>query len=274
MELFSNSNLVKRIISSLVIILVMFWVLIFANLVIYIFAIVALATVALWEFYRLVAKKYGSIYPGIGFIISYLLFMASLRASLGFEYLLYPFSFALILLFLYQMIRKTNKDAAICLGLTILGLIYITVPAIFLIKVRMLEGGIALVVYYICVIKATDIGAYLVGVKFGSRPLIPRISPKKSVEGFVGGIIFAILAAYLVSLYLKIIPYYHTIAIGFILGVCAQFGDLSESVLKRDAGVKDSGRTIPGLGGVLDLIDSILIALPFYYLYIDIFIKR
>jgi len=74
MELFSNSNLVKRIISSLVIILVMFWVLIFANLVIYIFAIVALATVALWEFYRLVAKKYGSIYPGIGFIISYLLY--------------------------------------------------------------------------------------------------------------------------------------------------------------------------------------------------------
>ncbi len=273
MELF-KSNLIKRIISSLVIILAMFWVLIFANIFIYFSLIVVIATIALWEFYRLVAKKYGSIYPGIGFIVSYLLFIASLKSSLGFEYLVYPFSFALILLFLYQMIRKTNKDAAICLGLTMLGLVYITIPAIFLIKIRMLQGGISLVVYYICVIKATDIGAYLVGVKFGKRPLIPRISPKKSIEGFIGGIVFAITIAYLASIYLGVIPFYHTIAIGFILGICAQFGDLSESVLKRDAGVKDSGKIIPGLGGVLDLVDSILIALPFYYLYVDIFIIK
>ncbi len=273
MDLF-NKNLVKRIISSSVIILLIFWIVIFSNLFVYASLIIILATVALWEFYRIVAKKYGDIYPGIGFIISSLLFMFSLKKNLGFEYLIYPLSFALILLFLYQMVRKTNKDAALCLGLTMLGLIYITIPAIFLIKIRMFPNGVALVAYYICVIKATDIGAYLVGVKFGKHLLIPRISPNKSVEGFIGGIIFAIAASYVSSIYLGVISFYHTLAIGFILGVCSQFGDLSESVLKRDADVKDSGKTIPGLGGVLDLVDSILLALPFYYLYVDMFIIK
>ncbi|MDP8216469.1 MAG: phosphatidate cytidylyltransferase [Candidatus Kaelpia imicola] len=273
MDLFDR-NLVKRIISSIVIILFIFWVIIFANLFIYTSLIVMLATVALWEFYRIIAKRYGSIYPGIGFIVSYLLFAVSLKENLGFAYLVYPLSFALILLFLYQMVRKTNKDAALCLGLTMLGLIYITIPAIFLIKIRMLQGGISLVIYYICVIKATDIGAYLVGVKFGRHPLIPRISPKKSIEGFIGGIMFAISVSCAASIYWGVMSFYHAFTVGFILGVCAQFGDLSESVLKRDAGVKDSGKTIPGLGGVLDLSDSILIALPFYYIYMHNFIIK
>ncbi|MDP8253056.1 MAG: phosphatidate cytidylyltransferase [Candidatus Kaelpia aquatica] len=273
MDLF-DSNLVKRIISSIVILLFIFWVIMFAKFFIFASLIIVLATVALWEFYRIVAKKYGSIYPGIGFIVSYLLFAISLKENLGLEYLIYPLSFALILLFLYQMIRKTNKDAALCLGLTMLGLIYITIPAIFLIKIRMLQSGTALVIYYICVIKATDVGAYLIGVKFGRHPLIPKVSPKKSVEGFIGGIVFAMMVSYGASIYLGIMSFYHALAIGFILGVCAQFGDLSESVLKRDAGVKDSGKTIPGLGGVLDLADSILIALPFYYIYMHNFIIK
>ena len=146
--------------------------------------------------------------------------------------------------------------------------------AIFLIKIRFLDNGPFLIAYYIFVIKSTDIGAYLVGMKFGRHPLIPRISPGKSLEGFIGGMIFSVAAAYLGSFFVGVILPQHIAIIGLILGICAQFGDLAESVLKRDAGVKDSGLVFPGLGGVLDLVDSLLIAVPFYYLYIDIFIIR
>ncbi|MDD5613531.1 MAG: phosphatidate cytidylyltransferase [Candidatus Omnitrophica bacterium] len=269
-----EANFIKRFLSAVLIAAFVFWAIFIAGFYIYGAIVITIATVALWEFYRILAKRYGSIYPGIGFIISFLLFILSLNKNLGFEYMVYPLSLSLILLFLYQMIRKTNKDAAMCLGLTMLGLIYVTIPGIFLIKIRLLDNGPFLIAYYIFVIKSTDVGAYLVGMKFGKHPLIPRISPGKSLEGFIGGMIFSVLAAYFGSFFVGVILPQHITIIGLILGICAQFGDLAESVLKRDAGVKDSGSAVPGLGGVLDLVDSLLIAVPFYYLYIDIFIIR
>ncbi|MDP8234468.1 MAG: phosphatidate cytidylyltransferase [Candidatus Saelkia tenebricola] len=260
--------------SSLMLTLFIFWVFFFAGFYIYVLVAAAIAVLALREFYRIIEKKYGGIYPSIGYAISFLLLFFSWDKRLGLEYFIYPLSLSLILLFLYQFFRKTNKDAALCLSLTILGLIYITIPCLFFIKIRTLNFGTHLIAYFVFVSKATDVGAYLIGTKFGKHPLVPRISPKKSVEGFIGGLLFSFTAAYIGSKYVPIISLKHIPAIGLILGVCAQFGDLAESVLKRDAGVKDSGRTIPGLGGVLDLIDSLLISLPFYYLYLYTFVSK
>lgn len=274
MELFKRKSFTQRTISSLLLSLFVFWVFFFSNQVVYALLVILTATLALGEFYRIIEKKYGGIYPGIGFAISFLLFFFSWNEKLGLEYFIYPLSFSLILLFLYQFVRKTNKDAALCLSLTILGLIYVTIPCLFFIKIRALNSGAYLIAYFVFVSKATDVGSYLVGSKFGCHPLIPRISPKKSIEGFIGGILCSFTAAYIGSIYIPILSLRHIPAIGLILGVCAQFGDLAESVLKRDAGVKDSGRTIPGLGGILDLIDSLLISLPFYYLYLYIFVSK
>ncbi len=271
---YKKKSFIRRLISSFVLSFFVFWVFFFANIYVYALVVVVIAMLALGEFYKIIEKRYGGIYPSIGFIISGLLLFFSWNENLGLQYFVYPLSFSMILLFIYQFVRKTNKDAALCLGLTILGLLYITIPCLFFIKIRVLNSGAYLIAYFVFVSKATDIGAYLVGTKFGKHPLIPRISPKKSVEGFIGGIIFSFTAAYLGAKYVPAISLNHVPAIGLILGICAQFGDLAESVLKRDAGVKDSGRTIPGLGGMLDLIDSLLISLPFYYLYLHIFVSK
>ncbi len=262
-----------RVISSIILALTVFWIIFFANPAIFVLAAILFSSLALWEFYKIVEKKYTAVYTTIGLLTSFLLFISSWKITLGFDYFIYILSLSLILLFLYQFIRKTNQNAALCLSLTLLGLIYITIPFLFLIKIRMLDYGVRLVAYFIFVTKATDIGAYLVGRKLGKHLLIPRISPKKSIEGFCGGIVFSVIAAYVGISYLPMFSLKDALPLGVVLGICAQFGDLAESVLKRDSGVKDSGKTIPGLGGVLDLVDSLLISLPFYYLFILFFTR-
>jgi phosphatidate cytidylyltransferase len=120
--------------------------------------------------------------------------------------------------------------------------------------------------------KLGDIGAYIVGMRFGKTPLIPRISPKKSVEGSIGGLLFSISGALVSKAFLHF-SYLHLISMGIFLGILGQLGDLSESLIKRDCEVKDSGNIFPGLGGVLDAIDSLLFTAPAFYFYISNVLK-
>lgn len=118
-------------------------------------------------------------------------------------------------------------------------------------------------------IWANDTFAYLVGVSFGKNKLFPSISPKKSVEGFIGGIGGAIVAALIISKYFySEISLTHWIILAILAGVLGTIGDLVESKFKRKAGVKDSGKLMPGHGGVYDRLDSILYASPFIYVYL------
>ena len=120
--------------------------------------------------------------------------------------------------------------------------------------------------------KLGDIGAYLIGSSFGKHPLIPRISPKKTIEGAFGGLLFSVLGALASRIFLGF-DYLHLILIGLGLGILGQLGDLSESLLKRDCGIKDSGSIFPGMGGVLDEIDSLLFAGPVFYFYLSAIVK-
>ena len=264
---YNKGSLVLRIITSVVMLIFIFGVIFLGHVALYSIVAILFSSLALWEFYKMLEIKYNRIYKGLGLVLSFLLFVSCFpKLQSWFIYLL---SLSLVSLFLLQFTRKSNEHAALSIGLTLLGLIYITVPFLFIIKIRLLPGGIFFIAYFILVTKATDIGAYLVGMKFGRHRLIPRISPHKSIEGFIGGIVFALIFAYLGVFYyphhleLKYVP-----AIGFILGLFAQVGDLAESVLKRDCGFKDSSKVLPGLGGILDVVDSILLSLPFYYFYI------
>lgn len=263
-----------RTVSTLILSTLVIASIFFTPIYIYSLVVILFASFSLWEFYKMLEKKYVRIYSGLGLAISWLFFLLCTSRQLGIKYLAYLLSFSIILLFLYQFTKKSNQNASASLGLTLLGIIYISVPFIFFIKLRQLEFGALLVLYFIFVTKATDIGAYLLGIKFGKHLLIPRISPNKSLEGFIGGIVFSLLAAILGAGYIPLLSLKHIPAIGLILGIFAQMGDLAESVIKRDVGVKDSGTTIPGLGGVLDLVDSLLLSLPFYYLYIELFVLR
>ena len=138
--------------------------------------------------------------------------------------------------------------------------------------------GRKLLLFLIAVTKSGDIGAYIVGMSSsklmpgGNHKIFPSISPKKSWEGTIGGLIFSIAVAILMSeIFPSLFPLHISIFFGIILFIGGFAGDLAESVLKRTAGIKDSGKIIPGIGGVLDLLDSLIINAPLFFLFLILF---
>jgi phosphatidate cytidylyltransferase len=128
-----------------------------------------------------------------------------------------------------------------------------------------------IVLGFFILLWANDTGAYLAGISFGNHRLMERISPKKSWEGFFGGLIAASLVALLISGWLGVIGKMHWINIAIIISLAGTYGDLAESMLKRSAGVKDSGSVLPGHGGFLDRFDSTIMSFPLVYLFILLF---
>jgi len=166
-----------------------------------------------------------------------------------------------------QFKRRQNSGAIVDISTTIFGIIYVSWFLSFLIKIRYLDNGFGLLALILIITKLGDIGAYLIGGRFGKTPLMPRISPKKSVEGAIGGLLFSVLGS-LACKELVRFSFMHLLAVGLFLGILAQLGDLSESMMKRDCQVKDSSNIIPGIGGILDLTDSLLFTAPVFYFYI------
>jgi phosphatidate cytidylyltransferase len=118
------------------------------------------------------------------------------------------------------------------------------------------------------VTKSSDIGAYLWGKKFGRTLLLKRVSPQKSLEGALGGFFTSFTMGIVFSFLVKTIDFWEKFFLIIVLAVISQLGDLFESLLKRDCQVKDSGKLIPGMGGVLDVIDSLIFTAPTFYLYV------
>ncbi len=131
--------------------------------------------------------------------------------------------------------------------------------------------GLGFLIMLFFSILATDMGAYYVGCNFGKIPLCPVVSPKKTVEGALGGAVFAVIAALIVGYFMKLSWYYSLVA-GILITLFAQLGDLSESLIKRDAGVKDSGDSLPGHGGFLDRVDSYMFSAPIAYYFFKYFV--
>lgn len=171
------------------------------------------------------------------------------------------------------------------IGYSLLGLMYVTVPLGLLVDMRlrhvpefyMGEGnpyGYLIPLLLIIFIWINDTMAYIVGSLIGRTPFFPSISPKKTIEGSVGGMILAIVAAGIYGYFWgdKWLHWPHWIALATIAAIFGSAGDLLESRLKRMAGVKDSGKIMPGHGGFLDRFDSLLVAAPFAWLYVQVFV--
>lgn len=162
---------------------------------------------------------------------------------------------------------------------TVFGVVYTVIFFGFIIRLMYFwpgdQGitGIFLVLFLIAVTKFSDMGAYLIGVVFGKHKMIPHISPGKSWEGFVGAFIGSFGAAALLLTFwpreLAPINWLHGMILAPVLCATAITGDLAESVLKRCVAIKDSGRTLPGIGGILDLTDSLLFTAPVFYFYLS-----
>lgn len=179
---------------------------------------------------------------------------------------------ASLLAFVLQFTRRDNAhDHLISMALTLFSLLYIGWFFSFFVKIKLLENGSNLVFFLIAVTKSADIGAYLVGSRFGKTELIPRISPKKTKEGTIGGIILSLIIAVTFGRFLTDFSFTHLFILGMILAVLGQVGDLAESLIKRDCSVKDSGSYFSSIGGSLDLIDSLLFTAPAFYFYIKTF---
>jgi phosphatidate cytidylyltransferase len=161
------------------------------------------------------------------------------------------------------------------------GMIYIPLTLTFLVFLRLgeSESGTVWIIYLLCIIFAGDVGAYYVGTYMGKHKLMPLVSPKKTVEGALGGILANILVGSVINFYLPVLPWgldmsmlpWPTAILFFITaGVVGQAGDLFESLLKRAANIKDSGKILPGHGGLLDRIDALLFAAPVAFFYKEV----
>lgn len=184
-----------------------------------------------------------------------------------FDLLLFFLVATLLLLTLMYLFNLGPLDQMIFrLGWQTLGLIYLPLLLGHLVLLRQLPDGRGWVFLVLFAVMACDSLAYFVGSSFGKHKLYPAVSPKKSVEGSLGGLVGSCLGVWLAAvLFLPTFGTGHVILVGVLLGVVGQVGDLFESLLKRACGVKDSGGIFPGHGGILDRLDSLLFAFPLAY---------
>jgi len=179
---------------------------------------------------------------------------------------------ASLLAFTMQFTRRDKaRDHLVSMALTLFSLFYIGWFFSFFVKLRALDNGANLVAFLIIVTKSTDMGAYVIGNLFGRTELLPRISPKKTKEGTLGGILVSLAVALFLGRLLTGFSDMHLLTIGLLMATLGQVGDLAESLIKRDCNVKDSGTYFAGIGGVLDLIDSLLFTAPVFYFYVKTF---
>lgn len=246
----------------------------------FILMICALTAGGLYEFFYLIKRKDIPIYSYTGILLG---LMIPLSIFMRFELtrnweLLFIVCGALMIL-LMQFSRKDTKNAIVGLSTTLFGVLYVSWFFSFLVKIRyLLPGvdGVLLLGFILMVTKGGDVGALLIGSWLGKHPLMPSISPNKTVEGCLGGMLFGALLAVICRSWLPNISHFtvgHVALMGCFFSGLGQVGDLSESLIKRDCNVKDSGRLLPSFGGVLDLIDSLLFSAPAFYLYMSSALK-
>lgn len=186
--------------------------------------------------------------------------------------------FALIFCFYQQSKKEVCEKAFEGVASTISGVIYIGLLGSYLVQIAWIHPekkmGIYLLGYSILVVKMTDIGAFMIGVAFGKHKWIPRISPGKSIEGLIGGILSATLLSVILSMFVWEIfdKYWKAISFGLIIAYAGQLSDLVESIFKRSANLKDSANYLPGFGGFFDLMDSLIISAPIAFILFKFFL--
>src|SRR6186713_30931 len=248
--------------------------------------------IGLWEFYRMLDHKGLPNFKITGMICGAVMLAGSFYyfSKIG-PAGSYDFEVAVLLFFLLtvfgrQMFTRLRHDEPLqTMAYTLFGLLYVLWLFNFITKIvyltpRTLDGAVTgqfYVFYCIAITKFSDMGAYVTGSLIGRHRLVPHISPKKTWEGFFGALAFSLLASVglfkLMPVHLSVLSWTHATVLGLLLGFAAVIGDLAESIVKRSTGVKDSGNLLPGIGGALDLIDSLLFTVPLLFFYLRLVIR-
>ena len=235
--------------------------------------------IGLYEFYNIVGKNGFSPFRISGIVTGVWLFVAywlSVRKNFSVDYHFFRQEIFLALIFwllLIQTFTRSTKDAVKNISVTIFGILYIFFLLSFAITLRYLPNGVCILIMVLLVSKFGDIGGYLLGRKFGKHKLAKVISPNKTIEGACFSLLFSVLIAVIFSLIpaIRVFSLKWSVVFGIIVGFSALLGDLAESLLKRDANVKDAGNLVPAFGGILDVIDCLLISMPVAYYSLVIF---
>lgn len=264
--------LIKRILTSSLLILIIIGVISIDWLCG--FTVVLFIAFGLYEFFRMLEHKGTVTYKYFGIALGSLIplsIMLRFELTKGWEFLF--IILALLFLVIMQLKRRQHSGTIVGISTTVFGIVYISWSFSFLIKIRYLDAGLGLLAALLLITKSCDIGAYLIGSRFGRHSFVPSISPHKTVEGALGGIVFSILSALAFKPLLNF-GYFQLVVLGLAISILGQLGDISESLIKRDCQIKDSGNIFPGMGGVLDQIDSLLFTAPVFYFYLSVFLSK
>jgi len=230
--------------------------------------------IGLLEFYNLAEKKDFEPFKISGVISGVIVFIGFWLSACG-EGInrIYPGIFVFIILWLFgvQALKHDPKGTIKNVSITIFGIIYTLFFLSFIMPIRYMSNGLGIILLVLLITKGGDIGAYFFGRKFGKHKL-SSFSPNKTIEGAIFGLFCSLIIAIGLNILpgIRILPLYLIIPFGLLIGVSGMCGDLMESVMKRDADAKDSSSTIPAFGGVLDILDSLLISIPVAYCFLVI----
>ena len=265
-------NTATRIIVSIVAIPLILIACIYGEIPFLVF-VLGIALISFWEFSQMVKNKNAYVNILIGAVAVILITTNVYFHFVEFFILVTLFSVVLLLIELF----RNKESATLNTAVTFLGVFYIGLFSSTILLIRenfahsdllYAEGGY-LIISIMVSIWICDSAAFFIGTAFGKHKLFPRVSPNKSWEGAIAGFIFAIISMIVArATVIDLLTLNDAIAIGVIVGLIGQMGDLVESLIKRDTGVKDSSAIIPGHGGIFDRFDSLLLTAPVIYLYL------
>jgi len=258
---------------------------------VFVLLVAFLALSGLVEFYGIAEKrglasfKISGVIGGLLLMVGTFLNLTGHLGSTGSPARVNDFETSFLIVFVLglcvrQFVSKANTAGLVAISTTLFGLMYVPWLLNFIQKINFFpfapgspaDAGKYFLLYFILITKFSDMGAYAVGSLIGKHKMIPRISPGKTWEGFGGAIAVSTGASvafvYFFGAKMVGMNYLHAVILGVILSITAVIGDLIESLFKREAGVKDSGALFPGIGGILDLLDSLLFNAPIMYLYL------
>jgi phosphatidate cytidylyltransferase len=232
----------------------------------------AISLLALHEFYNMVTLMGYQPMKYLGMVINTILFLLvfyifAFNKNMIISLLIVPL---LVLVFILELYRK-RPDPLANISYTLTGILYISLPITLFNKFAFFfsqEYTSQIILGFFILLWINDTAAYIFGISFGKHRLFERISPKKSWEGFVGGTVITVMVSFLLGSAFTSLNRTDWIITGLIISICGVFGDLVESMFKRTAKVKDSGKILPGHGGMLDRFDSVLLTSPIVFVYL------
>jgi phosphatidate cytidylyltransferase len=260
---------IKRWITGVIAVPLLFGIIVFGGETAFSVLIIFASLTGMHEYNRMAFTKGLFLEKMETMLIALFILLTAFFANLPLLLAVLTFAVMTVLILNLLRIRKQGLDMMLA-GRVILGILYIPLLMAHFILIRRTPSGV-LWIFFILVLAFTgDIAAYYIGRRFGKRKLLPEVSPGKTVEGTMGLVAGSIAGCLLFRQFVfPILPVAHAVVLGLVGSVVGQLGDLSESALKRAAGVKDSGTLLPGHGGILDRLDCLMFITPFVFYYQD-----